>query len=124
VGGLRSITQTCRPRDDVLDGGLADNHFAAQLDLVVNRPEGYPVYGDADAFFALTYPTEGLKWLLRSTCARESELIPSGRWQPPRLDLPAPRRHGVVGQRRCWPLASGQQRPVRPGDECFAATRA
>lgn len=70
MGGLRSITRTCRPRDDVLSSGLADNHFAAQLDQVVSRPEGYPVYGDPGAFFELTYPTEGLKRLLRSTFGR------------------------------------------------------
>src|SRR6266540_1430085 len=31
VGQLRSILETCEPRPDVLSGGLADSHFAAQL---------------------------------------------------------------------------------------------
>lgn len=66
------ITITCRPRGDVLLGGLADNHFAAQLDQVVRNPAGYPVYGDPTEFFALTYPTEGLKRLLTQTFGRLS----------------------------------------------------
>ena len=60
------------PREDDLQGGLADNHFAAQLDKVVRDPEHYPVYGDADAFFAQTYPTSGLKTLLMKTFGRVS----------------------------------------------------
>lgn len=55
--GLASITQTCTPRPDVVGGGLADNHFAAQLDQVVRNPSGYPIYGDPNEFFAITYPT-------------------------------------------------------------------
>lgn len=64
---LRSV---CVPRTDVLEGGLADNHFAAQLDKVVRDADHYPVYGDADAFFAQTYPTTGLKTLLMKTFGR------------------------------------------------------
>jgi len=44
-----------------LEGGLADNHFGAQLDQVVRNPDGCPVYGNPDEFFALSYPTQGLK---------------------------------------------------------------
>lgn len=32
---MQPIRNTCLPRPDVLEGGLADNHFAAQLDQVV-----------------------------------------------------------------------------------------
>ncbi|MFJ3824167.1 ATP-binding protein [Streptomyces nodosus] len=49
---------------------MADNHFAAQLDKVVRDAEHYPVYGDAEAFFAQTYPTSGLKTLLTKTFGR------------------------------------------------------
>ncbi len=56
---LQPITSTCVPRDDVLRGGLADNHFAAQLDQVVRNPGAYPIYGDPEAYFAITYPTSG-----------------------------------------------------------------
>ncbi len=54
---LIPITKTCEPRDDVLSGGLADANFAADLDLIVRDGDTYPVYGDAEQFFAITYPT-------------------------------------------------------------------
>lgn len=69
---MKSITATCTPRKDVLAGELTDQHFAAQLDAVVRNPDAYPVYGDADAFFALTYPTAGLQELLRRVFGRLS----------------------------------------------------
>jgi hypothetical protein len=49
---LTGLRKACVPREDVLEGGLADNHFAAQLDKVVRDPDHYPVYGDASSFFA------------------------------------------------------------------------
>lgn len=67
---LKPITATCVPRADVLSGGLSDNHFAAQLDKVVRNPNDYPVYGDADQFFAITYPTSGLRNLLTRAFGR------------------------------------------------------
>jgi hypothetical protein len=67
---LVALRTACIPRDDVISGGLADNHFAAQLDKVVRDPGHYPVYGDAPAFFAQTYPTSGLKTLLMKTFGR------------------------------------------------------
>ena len=69
---MKPITETCTPRKDVLDGELTDQHFAAQLDAVVRNPDAYPVYGDPDAFFELTYPTEGLRELLRRVFGRLS----------------------------------------------------
>ena len=69
---MKPITDTCTPRKDVLAGELTDQHFAAQLDAVVRNPDAYPVYGDAEAFFALTYPTAGLKELLRRVFGRLS----------------------------------------------------
>ncbi|CKH16943.1 DUF499 domain-containing protein [Mycolicibacterium smegmatis] len=70
--GLVPLRTACEPRDDVLSGGLADNHFAAQLDKVVRDAEHYPVYGDPDAFFAQTYATSGLRALLTKTFGRVS----------------------------------------------------
>jgi predicted AAA+ superfamily ATPase len=58
---LKPITETCVPREDVRTGQLTDAHFAAQLDRIVRDPGAYPVYGDPDEFFALTYPTTGLQ---------------------------------------------------------------
>jgi hypothetical protein len=70
ASGLVPLRTVCRPRDDVLVGGLADNHFAAQLEKVVRDPAHYPVYGDPDQFFAQTYPTSGLRTLLTKTFGR------------------------------------------------------
>lgn len=67
---LIPLRTACVPREDVLQGGLADNHFAAQLDKVVRDAEHYPIYGDAEAFFAQTYPTSGLKMLLTKAFGR------------------------------------------------------
>lgn len=69
---LQPITETCDPRADVRAGQLADNHFAAQLDEIVRRPADYPVYGEPDQFFELTYPTTGLKQLLERVFGRLS----------------------------------------------------
>ncbi|NKR29286.1 DUF499 domain-containing protein [Rhodococcus hoagii] len=70
--GLAPLRSVCIPREDVLSGGLADNHFAAQLDKVVRDSEHYPVYGDPDSFFAQTYATSGLRTLLTKTFGRVS----------------------------------------------------
>lgn len=64
------MRESCVPRDDVLKGGLSDNHFAAQLDKVVRDPDAYPVYGNPDEFFAITYPTSGLRTLLTKVFGR------------------------------------------------------
>ena len=67
---LKPLITTCEPRRDVMAGGLSDNHFAAQLDQVVRNPEKYPIYGDPTEFFAITYPTDGLRRLLSRTFGR------------------------------------------------------
>lgn len=67
---LTPLRDACTPREDVLAGGLADNHFAAQLDKIVRDPASYPVYGDPDRFFELTHPTSGLKTLISRTFGR------------------------------------------------------
>lgn len=72
MSALKPISLTCQPRADVLAGGLNDNHFAAQLDQVVRNPGAYPIYGDPTEFFALTYPTAGLRDLLTRTFGRLS----------------------------------------------------
>lgn len=70
TGRLKPLITTCEPRRDVIAGGLSDNHFAAQLDQVVRNPKKYPIYGDATEFFAITYPTDGLRRLLSRTFGR------------------------------------------------------
>lgn len=73
---MGGILESCKPRDDVLTGGLTDKHFAAQLDQVVANAAGYEDYADADRFFDLTYPTQGLRDLLGGTFGRLSTQQP------------------------------------------------
>jgi hypothetical protein len=72
MSDLRPIIDACTPRPEILEGGLADNHFAAQLDQVVRNPKAYPIYGDAEQFFEITHPTRGLRDLLARTFGRLS----------------------------------------------------
>ena len=67
---IADVRDACTPRADVLAGGLEDKHFAAQLDQVVIGAAGYEAYADAEQFFALTYPTQGLRDLLAGTFSR------------------------------------------------------
>ena len=70
MGRLTPVRNTCEPRDDVMSGELTDIHFAAQLDKIIRDPEHYPVYGKADEFFKISYPTAGLKTLLARVFGR------------------------------------------------------
>jgi hypothetical protein len=70
VARLAALREVCVPREDVLSGRLTDKHFAAQLDKIVRDPEHYAVYGDADRFFELTYPTSGIQSMLSKTFGR------------------------------------------------------
>ena len=72
-GGMTTPTifETCRPRDDVLSGAIADADFAADLAAVITG-RGSVQYGDPIRFFADTYPTRGLKNLLANVCRRLS----------------------------------------------------
>ena len=55
-----SLFESCQPRDDVLDGSLQEEQFAAKLSTVVHNPDkAAPVYRDPDSFYDMTYPTEG-----------------------------------------------------------------
>ncbi|MCA6573123.1 MAG: ATP-binding protein [Pseudanabaena sp. M57BS1SP1A06MG] len=66
---LRSIFETCVPRDEVLGGNLSEDVFAAKLKQVVdgNAPL---VYQDPNTFFANTFPTNGLKTLISEVFGR------------------------------------------------------
>ena len=68
---LPTIFDTCRPREDILHGAVADADFAADLASVVNG-RGSPAYVDPARFFANTYPTRGLCNLLANVCRRLS----------------------------------------------------
>lgn len=68
---LPSIFDTCIPRDEILSGELSLDLFAAKLRLVVekNAPQ---VYQDPGLFFANTFPTDGLKTLIKEVFGRLS----------------------------------------------------
>ena len=68
---LPSIFETCTPREDVLNGSIADADFAADLAKVI-RGIASDDYQKPDRFFANTYPTAGLRNLLRNVMARLS----------------------------------------------------
>ena len=74
---LKTIFEACRPRDEVLRGELRDELFAARLKDVVDGTAD-PVYGDAEAFFRNTFPTDGLKRLAREVVGRLSGERPDG----------------------------------------------
>src|SRR5664279_5890900 len=68
---LPTIFDTCHPRADVLAGTIRDDEFMADLSRVVNGTA--PVdYLDPAAFFAKSYPTRGMKELLKAVCLRLS----------------------------------------------------
>ncbi len=60
---LPSIFKTCAPRESIQLGEISEEIFTAKLRFVVkgNAPL---VYGDANTFFANTFPTDGLKTLI------------------------------------------------------------
>jgi uncharacterized protein DUF499 len=73
---LRVIFDSCEPRDEVLRGDLRDEMFAARLrDVMEDRAD--PVYQEAKRFFDNTFPTEGLRTLVRETLGRLSGREPA-----------------------------------------------
>ncbi|MCD6450226.1 MAG: ATP-binding protein [Thermotogaceae bacterium] len=60
---MKAFTQIAKPHDDILEGRLTMDVFAADLWQVVN--ERAPMdYQDKDLFFRKTYPTKGMKNIL------------------------------------------------------------
>ena len=66
---MRTIFETCQPREEVLRGELREQQFAASLTRVLRR-DADAVYGDPSTFFKNTYATGGLRSLLRETLGR------------------------------------------------------
>lgn len=66
---MKSIFETCVPREEVLRGELREQQFAASLTKVL-RGNADEVYSHASTFFANTYATSGLKSLLRESLSR------------------------------------------------------
>ncbi|HOE12788.1 MAG TPA: DUF499 domain-containing protein [bacterium] len=71
MGNLKTIFETCKPRPDVEAGTTRDEQFAADLAQVI-RGTAPLEYRDPGTFFRHTYPTRGLKELLKAVCKRVS----------------------------------------------------
>lgn len=68
---MRTLFETCVPREDVLNGTLPETQFAADLQAVVSNAGRTPtLYSDAQTFFAYTYPTRGLQQLVAEVFGR------------------------------------------------------
>jgi hypothetical protein len=73
----KGLFEEVKPRADVRAGALTDAIFAASLEEVV--AETAPgTYGDAEAFFASTFPSGGLKTLLNEALGRLGGAKPDG----------------------------------------------
>src|SRR6516165_8780724 len=68
---LKTIYDTCRPRADVEAGTTKDEQFAADLAQVVNQTAPKE-YADPAVFFRHSYPTRGMRELLRAVLTRLS----------------------------------------------------
>ena len=66
---LPTIFTTCIPRDEISTGELSLDLFAAKLRSVVEGKAPL-VYQDANAFFRNTFPTDGIKTLIREVFSR------------------------------------------------------
>ena len=68
---LKTIYETCRPRADVEAGTTKDEQFAADLAQVVNQTAPKE-YTDPAVFFRHSYPTRGMRELLKAVLTRLS----------------------------------------------------
>ncbi|MFP4693908.1 MAG: ATP-binding protein [Halothece sp.] len=66
---LPSIFKTCVPRTEIQTGELTETIFAAKIRPVVEG-KAPAVYQDATLFFANTFPTDGIKSLIRAVFGR------------------------------------------------------
>ena len=66
---LRSIFKTCIPRAEIQTGELTETIFAAKIRPVVEG-KAPAVYQNATLFFANTFPTDGIKTLIREVFGR------------------------------------------------------
>jgi hypothetical protein len=64
-----NLYSICQPRQDVLQGALRESDFAADLSQVL-KGEAPDEYKLPDQFFANTYPTKGLKSILKLVALR------------------------------------------------------
>ena len=73
---MKSILETCVPRDDIVKGTFNPEIFTASLSQVLGHYRGREglaenLYTDTDVFFAeATYPTEGMRMVVADVFAR------------------------------------------------------
>jgi hypothetical protein len=105
-----NIFTALTPRKDVLSGALSDAIFAASLDEVVTGTAP-AAYGEADLFFAATWPSLGLKALLNEALGRVSGARPDAA-PVIRLEtnLGGGKTHNLIA---LWHAARGQLDPMR-----------
>lgn len=71
-----TITEACKPRQDILSGTFNPEIFTASLSQVIDfyrtgHSALHNIYTDAETFFSkATYGTDGLKMTLFEVCAR------------------------------------------------------
>ena len=73
---MKTVFQLTKPRNEVLQGELSEEMFAARLKDVMDGTAD-PIYRDPDKFFDNTYPTAGLKTLLREVLGRLTGQMPA-----------------------------------------------
>ena len=66
---MKSILQVCTPKQDVLEGRLSEDIFAADL-YAVFAGKAPDVYQDPVKFSANTFPTDGMKILMKEVFGR------------------------------------------------------
>ena len=69
---MKLVTEACKPKDEVLHGELTESIFAADLQAVFDGTAP-KVYQDPKAFFKNTYPTEGMRTILKEVFGRLSK---------------------------------------------------
>ncbi len=73
---MKTIFELTVPRSEVLHGDLREDMFAARLRDVMERTAD-EVYKTPQRFFENTFPTEGLKTLLREVLGRLTGQAPT-----------------------------------------------
>ncbi len=83
-GTVKTVFDACVPREEVLQGELKDEMFAARLRDVIEGTANLAC-SESKRFFENTYPTEGLKTRLREVLDRLSGKAPANspfiRWK-------------------------------------------
>jgi predicted AAA+ superfamily ATPase len=104
---MKTIFDLCIPREDILEGVLSEDIFAARLkDVIEGQAEA--IYQNPALFFENTYPTDGLRTLLSEAIGRLTGSEP-GRNALIRLETAfgGGKTHGLIALyvRPAWAIA-------------------